>query len=457
MLYTPIIAGSILGNMEESTNTSREDTDTSMGASQEEKLTTSSMETDSIVHERPSALKAKTPKKKKVAIAAAVLLIVVGAVGAWYMMHKPKPAARTNSSTQVDNTNTAPSSLSPATVMYSYKEKTGVTPAGCGEQEKDKLYWRPVAGGDKTQAADTAAGSTVAYSGVYKNEAFVVTYPACGSKDGVTILYSQDAGKTYSNIFSGAAASGDGLADQITSAHFSSDGSAIVFGYLRSDSIKNTVKEIDPSSKVVKDLFTDDKHAGIFLHGYNKGAGRIYYSVGCFNCDGVSYDKVLVYDTAANTSSELYDDSKAGKTSEQVVMNSDLSKILRVRGTVGEFMGGSAPYTIEEFDIATKTAKQITEIKEDTMVSVGYRSDDGVPYFSSKNTVSIIGSAAQPEVVFEASKPIIGVYHVSVDKVVASSGTYSDFVLTNYLVDTKQTVTLLSGDDKTNIFGVGWQ
>ncbi len=397
--------------------------------------------------EQPEVIQPNKPKskKKKVLLILLALLIVAGllAVAAfvWPGFMKKDTATTTSSSTAPAETKTEAKVLAPVNVIYAFSEPT---------KNIHNLYWRPVAGGDRTQAGQLGGKSIITQSGVYEQKVFVVTET---NDSTLNMWYSSDNGKSYSLIYESKDSNADALGNQITSAMFSKDGSKIIFGYLNEDASNNTAKEINPNSKVVKDLFSIDKD-GLFLKGYDSATQTAYYFTGCFNCGGAALRTLYARDIATNKETTIF--TETTKVVASSVFSADYSKILMVKLVSGEPGEEPAPYSVDEYTISNKSIKNFASDLKDYSYA-GYSADGVTPYYSDGNNVYTVPASGSKSLVFEASKPIVGVSYVNKDIVVASSGTDADNILTSYNITTKAATTILSGDNDTKVIGVTQQ
>lgn len=389
--------------------------------------------------------------KKLLIVLIIVLLFLGGAATAWFIM-KDKPAAdnksaqNTNNSKQSQQTQNQP--LQPFAVAYAHRTDGG-TSEGCA-QTQTSTYWRPIGGGERMTAFDAGKQMYTNHFQTYQNKAFVITEPGCGSTEGLAVWYSKDAGKTYTKVFTGKPAT-ETEWEQITSARFASDGKSILIAFLPADG-KNTVKEINPDTKAVKNLFSVESD-GVFIQGYDSAKKQVYYFAGCYNCDGNRFNKLFVHDLTAKTDTTLFEDKDYLGMDTKI--NSDFTKVLRVKGPENmDVLGPGKPFTIEEFDIASKSFKKLQTIDEEALVRVGYREDDGLAYYVKDKAIY---NAASNAVLFESSKPIVDTFLLTKDQVIASTGTFSDFSVVNFTISTKATINVFTGDDKTTVFGVTWE
>ncbi|TXG76746.1 hypothetical protein E6P97_03050 [Patescibacteria group bacterium] len=403
------------------------------------------------------------PRKSKTRLVLTLLavFVLIGAAAAYWFVLRPDDETVTTPRQLAAEPAGQQAPLKPATIAYSYKETVEGETEDCGPNNRSsRLYTRPVTGGERVEAGDALANAVFTGYDVRQNHVVAVTSASCGG-GGETIWYSSDAGKSYTAVYTGQKATReDGLPEQITSIKLASDSKSLVFGSLGStEPYKNTIKELDLASKTVKDIKAIDV-AGVFLEGYDKSRQTLYYYTGCFQCDGVSRDKLLALNTSTAAESTLVDQTKDGTAGLDAVFNDDFSKLLTVRGTTSpDSMGAGAPYTIQEYHVQQKTTQTIATIAaEQHPLSIGYTVDNQLPYYAEGKNVYTIGVDGKSTVVFEATSPIYGVYYVGKDYVVASAGTYENFTLVTYDSAAKKATTILTGDaQSTQIFGVGHQ
>ncbi len=390
---------------------------------------------------------APIPKKNRTLfyILVSVLLAVSLAVGIWAYLNSSTPTPPSTINGSAINTQSKNKNLQPSSIVYSFKKSM---------DDPSAFYSRPIIGGERTLAKQLQAKEYTSQSDIYKDKVLIVTNVGSGDSDEAVIWFSQDSGRTYEKIFKELSTSADtsNLGPQITSARFSNDGSAIVFALLSANR-ENTVKEINLQTKNEKDLFTADT-AGVFITAYNKEKNKLYYSKGCFNCDGNSNNEMLLRDLSDNSESVVY--KKNNAVVIQTVFNEDLTKAVVLSGTSGEFLGASEPYTVEELILESKKFTAIATLGSKTTPAIGY-TVEGMPFYSDNNKIyGVENSDRKSTLLFEDTQPILSAHLISKDMVITSSGSYDDFKVTNYFLRDKKSVIVLSGDSNTLIVGVSW-
>lgn len=394
----------------------------------------------------PPPSKRKKPSKKKqtiLTVLVALFLIGAGAAGAWFVLKEsPEP-----SSTQADTTQPSDQtaqkaivqSLTPTAIAYAYGESGGT----------QELFWRPVTGGDRTSAKPLSDNQLVTSYDISGSQVISVVSAA-----GDQLWYSKDSGKTYTQIFSSNPAPfSDQLHDTITSVTFSHDGSSIIFAFLPSGSNQNTIKEINPETKQVTDLFAIES-PGVLLKGYLKNTGEILYYRGCYQCSQPP-TQLLKRSMSSSSDSVLYEENT--RISEQVAVDRSGTKLLILNSTrLGDTLGGEAPYYITEVNVSSAEAQDLlvlSSVPTDTRPRIGYSDADETVYYSSGSSVYSITDGVGTKL-FEAASSILDVFLVDDKQVIASSGDHNDFTLTNYNIQSGQSTIILSGDANTTILGV---
>ena len=394
------------------------------------------------------------PKKSKMPlyIGLAVVVIAGAALGYFFMKNTStdKNASPTPPVAQQENEPEEKPKPGPSRLIYS-KELFGEPTESC-TPVKVQLIAKPLDGKAAIVNDEIGDGSYVTSVQTYKNQVLVETSPDCSNKYGASIWYSANNGKTYSRVFLGKLTSGDpGYADQITSSVFSSDGKSIIFGLLGVDpkNRSNTVIEIDVASGETKDLFTVDS-AGVFIKGYDRAKKQVYFTAGCYNCDGNNSNTLYAYDLGTKQKTTAY--AKQDGLGEQLIMNSDLTEFLLTSGVVGEFLGASPPYEIARIAIATKA---VTSVAKDLQAypRVGTFGANDFYYANGKEILQV-GKDGATTKLYSADADVSNMYYASSEVVVFETGDYSKPNL--YMVDlaTKKVTDILTAEDKARVLGV---
>lgn len=398
----------------------------------------------------------KKDHKKKITLLGLFVALIGAAFLARAIDHNPTSSLTPPTPPAIQTPQKEVAGTEPYAFVYTTKQ-AGKKTDKCASDDS-QISIRPLVGGKSSNANKLKAGY-VNDSDTFKNRVLLVTSGDCGSDKGPSILFSRNSGKTYTEVYTGAPANKEGWQDQITSAKFASDGKSIVIASLLADRSKNIVKEINVDTKDVKELFSIKK-AGLFIEGYDAAKKQLYYYDGCYNCDGNTLSKLSVHDIVANTDTVLFDTPKI--ISETTVASKDFSKFLIVKGKESEnFLGSYPPFTIEEFDVATKTFKILLTFNKDVLLNVGY-SEEGSPWYTLDKKLFSLSSAAAVDatkapVLYEASKPIYDVYYVSKDRVIAGIGDYNKLDLIDYVVSSRALTNVFSGDENTRVYGLSWK
>jgi cytoskeletal protein RodZ len=412
-----------------------------------------SKSSDQTYKQDPNTDKPKKSKKKLI-IFMIILLLIIGGIAAWFFLGSKKAEAPQGNSNQ-NNQKTAQTEtqeLKPYALAYSYQtEETDFTP-DCSPPPAQQAYLNPIDGSEKiksTEFGNVIIGDT----SLDKQKVVVVSYSGCDVTGGQLLWFSQNSGKSYDKIYSAKKPeSSESLGEQITSVAISSDGKSVVFALLESSGNKNTVKEVNTETKVVKDLFIIEQR-GVFIRGYDKANNKIYYFVGCYNCGGNNFNKLYVRNAESDKEEVVFEHNRIGY---QTVFNNDFSKILVNKASQGDGIGGGPPYDIEEFDMETKVFKNLETINEKDVVIIGY-TEKQEPYYTSQNKIVKKVEDGTKITVYNSPKTILDVLLVSEDQVIISEGEYNNFEINNYNVKDKNTTLIVKGDEKTKTFGITWK
>ncbi len=402
---------------------------------------------------------AQPQSRKKLVLILLILLIVIG-LGAWAISVRHKSSTKTTGQAQITSPATQLQTAQPDIIAYAFRAK---------DSDPYTIYWRPASGGDRTTALTlTGANNSPSYSDVRGQK---VVFDA---NDGIYV--SQDAGKTYKNVYRLDPAK-ESQNQAITSLHFSNDGQKIVFAFLPGISngqSKNTVKVMDLDGQNATDLFSSDR-AGVFVLNYDPTKKIIVYQTGCYFCDGGPGFPHL-RDLKTNQDKELFGVNSETNVFNTVAVNPDGQKILYYVGVndsalASEVAGlgwqGGPPYKIKQLDIGSSQTTDLASVgtlhEKATdgkfrlyTIQLGYTIDNQPFYSADKQLFVYKGSAFSK--VLEGNSNIFAVPFVSATKVIVETGedknnTFST-LLTNYDVSSQKATTIYQGDNNTRLFGV---
>ncbi len=394
----------------------------------------------------PDALPKAKKNKKKTVIIILIVLLVAGLIGAWFIIRKPAPKQQpVPQKTQQP----AKKTLAPYTIAYT---------KGDYAKAPVQLLWQPVAHTDPTVAGDLGVNAYMTYTQVMNNKVLVVTEPSNGGAEGTLIWYSKDGGKSYVKIFEGSKPDKARYYehDQITSARFSSDGTTIVFGLLSSIATQgNTIKEINPETKAIKDLFVLDA-SGVFIQGYNRATHQLIYTTGCYNCDGNANRELLMRDTITAKETVLYGD-KANNYGG-IEINKAFTKLIYRKA---ERSDNIVPVdsSLVELTLKDKTTKKIADIDKNSSSASGYTDDDDQLYYSKNKDLYKIGTDGIAKLLLSSEQKFSSVYYLSTKQIIATIQappfTNGSFSLISYDVPKKSITSIFTDSGlNTNIIGV---
>jgi len=391
----------------------------------------------------PALAPKNKPRRKKIITLVVILLVAAAAAGAWSYQNRDKPQPATSTNNQP--VQPATPELQPSALSYAVGSPL----------EAQASFRLGKLGSDAYTVSHTLPKKVyISKSVVYKNQVVVVTSGGDGSKEGVNVLYSKDAGKTFTSLFAGGATTGNALGDQVTDIKFSDDGKKLVMGYLPAARTLNTVKELDPATKATRDLFST-KEIGVFIEAYSPAKKEILYFSGCYNCDGNKQNKLLKRDLATDKETVAYEDS--ARYGMETVVNHDLSKALILKGSDGsEGIGGGSPYDLVEVDLKTKATTAIFSNYKSGYPAVGYLDgSDAVYYTKGKDLYQ--HKKGGDAVLFSSPQELLSVHFVNDITAVTTSGTYEKSTISSIDLKSKKATRLLGGDENTTIFGVTWE
>jgi hypothetical protein len=390
---------------------------------------------------RASTKRLISPRLKKLAVGTAVVFALVLVGGAiWYLIFKKDPQPSLTGATTPATTDHSYISDSqnkerkPFAVIYSFRNNSS---------DPLELFWRPIGGGDPVSALKLTADSYLSQFATKGPYVVAVSTDQSGPK----VWLSNDSGKSYSKVMSGENQGDAGRNPQITSAIFSNDQKRLLVALLGTNS-KNTVTEISTASKEAKVLFTSDS-PGVFFDFYDSAKAKLYYSTGCYNCDGNTGFPYLLRDLATGQEKVLINTSE--KYRLQTNVSPDKPEIVYIQGSRSvDSMGDAGPYQLLKLNTETG---QITPVKEsqtpEPLIS-GLGLKEQTYYVKGSGVYSIENDG----LLFDAELPINQVYTVTKDLIVLSSGSLEKFQVVTYDTTTKKASVLMTGTANTAILGI---
>lgn len=387
----------------------------------------------------PSDFKPKSGKGKKIFFFLFLLALIAGGAAAYYFLvyKKPAPAPIIETPTEAPAANT----FTPENVAYAFREKAS-DPYG--------IYLRPVGGGERVEVGELSK-QYYPNTDIYGQNIVILS----DNK----LLMSTDGGKTYSQILETEAG------QDITSVAFNTDGTKLGVAILDTEKSQNTVSSMGLDGQNAVEIFTSKDHQGISLMGWDDQ--NVIFDTFTPNSDG-NTPNPYHYSVETKKSTRIIKPVSGTQTIHADVSD-DLTKLVYVaaKATLNAddpLALPLAPHTVSIVDIASAETKTIatvgkageqanngTPLQRDTLV--GFMVNSTTPYYTDRGKLFTV-SGEEPVLSYEADKTIVSVSFVSEKSVIASSGTYEDFVLTNFDVATEATTTILEGDAQTVIFGV---
>lgn len=294
----------------------------------------------------------------------------------------------------------------------------------------------------------------VTHTATHKDKAVFATGGTDTDSHAAAIWYSSDSGKSYKKIFGAEESEKDQLGPQITSLAFSNDGKAVVMGYLPGFDGGNTVKEIDPGSKKITDLFTVEDR-GVFIEGYNRPARQLYYYKGCYNCDANRMNVLLMRQIATGVDTTIHED--ASKIGLKTVFNGDFTKVLLQKAMPDYEAEGASAISLEEITVADGSVKEITTDADGSEARpVGY-TDGNNPYYVKGSLLQVMNKDFTPKESYTATTDILDVYYVNGARAIVATGEYSAFDVIDYSFAAKKPTSLFKGNANTSVFGLTWK
>lgn len=389
-----------------------------------------------------SAEKPKSKKKMLIALVVIVLL-AAGFAAYWLLLKEDKNESSQQTAQQSSETSNVADEIqklgAPDTVPYAFQTD---------DSEPISIFWRPATGGERTEVGPLADKSYISQSAIHGQQVVYATENAAEGQAEQALWYSNDAGKSYSKLLeleNGA---------QVTSLIFSTDGSKVLAAVLPVSAGKNTVKEIDVTTKTANDLFTND-NAGIFLTAYSVTKKQVMFFEGCYNCDGGSRTKLLKRDLASSTNSTIIDSGE--KVFSGVVIRSDLAEAMVVESKLDPsdegIPGPIAPHELKQIDLNSGNSKTISTENTSHFNNFGYLADGETPYYSVGKQVFSFKDE-KSTTLYESTQDILGILYVSDATVIVANGNFEDFTLLSYDIAGKKSTNILKGDNNTTILGV---
>ncbi len=381
----------------------------------------------------------KSVRFKKPLVVMLVIVAIAGvSFGAWAMFMKgDKKSTTSNTSTNTSQkgyiSENQTGDTSPYAIVY-YEHKD--------ENSPYDVFIKPIA--EKNQATKALSidkgnyitGSTISGKYVALSEE---------GNNGTSIWLSTDSGKSYEKLWSGNGTSEGNFGDQITSLLFSRDQKRLLAAVYANDGT-NTIKEFNTSDKQAKDLFTVDR-AGVFFTDYDSSKLVLYYSKGCYNCDG-------------NTGLPLYRRDILNNKDETVIatgdyltafaQKSDGSESLYIIGTQGDGLGAGAPYTLFRLESNKTEPSKILEEKTEYLSMAGYGKDDFGYYVIGSKLYRLSDKTA----LFDAETNIMRVGFASKDLLITESGEYPNLQIAAFDTASKKVTSLLSQNSNMTFIGV---
>jgi hypothetical protein len=383
----------------------------------------------------------KAHKFRKPAFALFALLVASGlGLGVWYALNKSEmPPAQETTNTASNKVGYISENQSgetkPAAIVYAQRTN---------DTSPYEIYRKPLEGDDKAASVFTLAADD--YLTGYQTAGQYVALSVEG-KNGPSVWLSSDSGKSYQKVWSGTVAGENVFGDQITSILFSHDQKRLLFAVYGTNQV-NTIKELNLADAQIKDLFTSEK-VGVFLKSYDSAKLELYYTTGCFNCDGNTDIPLFRRDLLANqevtvvTATNSYLLSMAVKT--------DGSELVYALGAASdEGLGADAPFEIFRFNRAAGEATKVHEETDAYVWATGY-GDDDTGYYALGSRIYTL---TDKKLLFDAEKTILRVGYLSKELVITESGDYPNLQIASYDVAAKKARAILSENANTAFIGV---
>lgn len=397
----------------------------------------------------PPQTSIKQPKSKKgLIIGLIVALLMLGGIAAYFLVIKKDSApAKT-----ADNSTTEEAKKD-ETAKTAEPEPYGVLVIDYAKSANPyRIHYL-----DSSKAEQPLTGSESATSADVSGE-IIAMIKHDDKTQGETLLVSTDAGKNFTTVYKGTVAVGNtSYGDQFSSVKITDDKSSVAFSVLVGGTTATTTNTnktsiYDLTSKQTKEIFTSTT-SGIFLTKVSNST--IYYRKGCMNCDGAPQPTLFSQTVSSPKETVVYED-KTKDVYVNIVPNSTVTKLLVQKASMNcDGPGGCKPYSVEEYDMATKTAKPLVTVTAiDFPPSFGYTTTDE-PYFSSDKTLFTIKKGATVQsTLFEGAASILDVMYVNDKTAVFSTGDYSNSTVFSFDRATSKTTEVMKVSGTTRVDGV---
>lgn len=392
----------------------------------------------------PSPTQPKPAKRgglKRYLTMATALVVLTGlGFGGWRLVAQKEQSASSTSETTPSKSDGYISenksvNTQPAAIVYAQRTD---------ENSPYELFRKSLAGDDK--AISVLKLATDDYLGGYQAASQYVALSIEG-KNGPSIWLSSDSGKSYQKVWSGQAAGENVFGDQITSLLFSHDQKRLLFAVYGVNQV-NTIKELSLADAQVKDLFTSDK-VGVFLKRYDSAKLELYYTTGCYNCDGNTDLPLLRRDLLANQETTIV--TAADKYLLSVGVKAGGSELIYSLGAISdEGIGAGAPYEVFQYNTATNEATKLLEETDVYVWATGYGDDDTGYYVLGSKIYTLMDK----KLLFDAEQTILRVGYLSKELVITESGEYPNLLIASYDTSSKKATSLLAENANTAFIGV---
>jgi hypothetical protein len=386
----------------------------------------------------------KKSKKKLLIVILLVLLLAGGAAAAYFLLlKKDATAPATQNATHDQPKTTGP-------VALSYIQAQPNSP--------DTIITIDLSDESKKSSFEIKDYEAIMESDVVGNTIAFTAAPKAGNTQ-TAVFYSDDSGFSFNKVFETKQSNNqDSLGEQITSIKLSSDGTTIAIGLLSYSTRKNTVIEIDPSSKNTKDLFTSEEE-GVFVNAYQKDV-QLIYTTGCYNCGGENPTTIYSYNIKGKKETSLVT-TQATFDRKNIQVNSDFSSLVFAEATLVESEVGnvpSSPYTIKQFDLSGSSSKTLATVDtNDEQVpnfAVNFLAQSSTPYYIAGKKVTSLGGN-EPITLFESTQDdVYEVYYANQDVTYFSLGQGNPTTTWVYKNSDKSLTQLLKEVEVLGILGI---